>query len=594
MLKLFPNTESIIFSYEKLLAFDLVKITKKLFQTKDGGASFNCVIQVPYPNSANIPKEVELIVEIPSEYPLGSISIKVEDENLIGFPHQNTNNGELCLFPQEYASVNEDRLINYIEWAIRWFSDASNNNLLKPNDVYEIPYLNRKYLRETLLLFQEKTSNFDIWKNEINKMGSFSFFKNSQGLIFPVNFWRNRNNLLSYFWNKHFKNKNKEAFKGTWIIFNDIRFFRYRPPKTFKEFFEVAQKNGFDAAILIQNILNNIRFLGYEPLVLIGFPIPEKVGAPNNQIYWVAFKFKIKSEIKKYQNSLNLNSKKNRRFYKLSQEFLPVFDLDDEIEWIKEENCCSERIFSRSSFSNDFQNKKIFLIGCGSLGSSLADLLVRGGVKDITLCDKEIIEFGNFCRHILAGDSLEKGKAEELCKKLSLVNPVCDIKTHIENIPTQDESFLTDLINSDLVIDCTSDRDGLIWLSNFCKQNNKILCSLSFNSKASYFTAAISSPVTYCNVVKHKIWNKVKNNETPFNSEDYLEKINKQLLIQNAGCYHPTFPALYNNIQSLVSIFVGLLPSVINNLSWGVIIHRKDLEESVINSPFTIWKKEIN
>ncbi len=72
-------------------------------QTQDGEATFNCIIKVPYPNCAGIPEEIEIIVTIPKKYPLGSIKIKVEDENLIGFPHQNAKNGELCLIPKEYA-----------------------------------------------------------------------------------------------------------------------------------------------------------------------------------------------------------------------------------------------------------------------------------------------------------------------------------------------------------------------------------------------------------------------------------------------------------------------------------------------------------
>lgn len=593
-----PNLSSdnklIFASYEKLLALNLVIITKIISPTEDGGATFNCKIQVPHPNIANIPNEVEVIVKIPNEYPLSAVSISVKDENLIGFPHQNVENGDLCLIPQEYAPINEDRLICYIKWAIEWFKDASNDNLLKPGDIYEIPSFNVKLGKE-LLLFQENTKNFNIWSNKINRYGSFSYFVNKQKFIFPVNFWDNASEtLVKYNWNKHFKSDNKESFKGTWVIFNDIRYFRHRPPKTYKELFEVAEKNGLDKKSLFERIVKNVRYLGYEPIVLVGFPIPEKVGEFNNQIYWIPFKFKNKTEIKKVQNELNLNSKKLWRCYKLKQEFLPVMSPDDSIEWIKEENCSVERIFSRSSFSSDFQNKRIFLIGCGSLGSLLADLLIRGGIKDLILCDLEILEFGNLCRHTLSGDSLNKGKAYELEKKLSLISPICNIKTHIEKIPSKDKAFIEDILSSDLIIDCTSDKDGLIWLSSFCKKNNKQLCSLSFNSKATYLTVAISSSFEECFIIKNKIWNMVSKNETPFNSEDYYEKIDRTLLIQNAGCYHPTFPALYNNIQTLVSIFVGIFPSMLNDRSWGVVIHRKGFDITEVNSPFTVWKKEIS
>ncbi|MCU4581178.1 ThiF family adenylyltransferase [Acinetobacter gyllenbergii] len=64
--------------------------------------------------------------------------------------------------------------------------------------------------------------------------------------------------------------------------------------------------------------------------------------------------------------------------------------------------------------ANEVVNKKVAVIGVGSLGSSVVMQLVRAGIKDITLIDPDKFESANLGRHVLGVDDLGKYKTDAL------------------------------------------------------------------------------------------------------------------------------------------------------------------------------------
>ena len=61
-----------------------------------------------------------------------------------------------------------------------------------------------------------------------------------------------------------------------------------------------------------------------------------------------------------------------------------------------------QNIFSRNSGileTNIMQEKRAIILGCGSVGSLVALELARSGVSHFLLCDADIVEYHNICRH---------------------------------------------------------------------------------------------------------------------------------------------------------------------------------------------------
>jgi|ERR1051326_3408871 molybdopterin/thiamine biosynthesis adenylyltransferase len=69
------------------------------------------------------------------------------------------------------------------------------------------------------------------------------------------------------------------------------------------------------------------------------------------------------------------------------------------------------------------RDKKVCIVGCGSIGSALADMLVRSGVEHFTLIDSDEFSQENLARHVLTPRALDKNKADALSHHLMSVNP---------------------------------------------------------------------------------------------------------------------------------------------------------------------------
>ena len=54
----------------------------------------------------------------------------------------------------------------------------------------------------------------------------------------------------------------------------------------------------------------------------------------------------------------------------------------------------------------NFLQKRILLIGAGTLGASIGENLIRGGVYKLTIMDNDLYTIGNSARHTLTVNSL--------------------------------------------------------------------------------------------------------------------------------------------------------------------------------------------
>ena len=69
----------------------------------------------------------------------------------------------------------------------------------------------------------------------------------------------------------------------------------------------------------------------------------------------------------------------------------------------------------------------IHIIGVGATGSSIAELLRRVGIKNITIWDDDIVESKNVANQIYTNVSIGKKKTEALTNILTEINPDIDI-----------------------------------------------------------------------------------------------------------------------------------------------------------------------
>jgi molybdopterin/thiamine biosynthesis adenylyltransferase len=108
------------------------------------------------------------------------------------------------------------------------------------------------------------------------------------------------------------------------------------------------------------------------------------------------------------------------------------------------------------------QQRKVAVIGCGSLGSKIAVSLARAGVGKFFLVDDDLLLPDNFVRHDLDWRDVGTHKADSVADRIQLVNPAAECKARKDRLGGQEssvsiESLIESLADCDLLIDATAE-----------------------------------------------------------------------------------------------------------------------------------------
>lgn len=116
------------------------------------------------------------------------------------------------------------------------------------------------------------------------------------------------------------------------------------------------------------------------------------------------------------------------------------------------------------------RKKRVLLLGCGSLGAPVAELLARAGVGELHLLDKEFFGAENCARHILGASAISELKSGCLALRLRQLVTGLTVKAYC--------ALATDWIRQickpgmyDLVVDCTGESAVRVALSHLRKDH---------------------------------------------------------------------------------------------------------------------------
>ncbi len=144
-----------------------------------------------------------------------------------------------------------------------------------------------------------------------------------------------------------------------------------------------------------------------------------------------------------------------------------------------------EVIFSAASYERTpfnqlemkiLQNKRVLIFGMGTGGSKIALELARAGVRNLTLCDFDRINFANVSRH--EGDLLDVGKpkVQVTAERIYRINPAIKVETYFEDIFERPFEQVKEIFEqADLVIAAT-DNTGVQLVINELTHNLVIPC----------------------------------------------------------------------------------------------------------------------
>ena len=157
---------------------------------------------------------------------------------------------------------------------------------------------------------------------------------------------------------------------------------------------------------------------------------PFEIWREINRVFWEAIQFPKLSSGGQPPNGFRANEKGYWQ-----RDRITKFGKNNKINYINTENWHSDRLQARGRLSSKLRNSKTALIGCGALGSIVAELLIRGGVSELALIDDDKLKEENLVRHTLSGNDIDEFKTISLAKKLQSVAPFSIITPHTIKFP---------------------------------------------------------------------------------------------------------------------------------------------------------------
>jgi adenylyltransferase/sulfurtransferase len=109
------------------------------------------------------------------------------------------------------------------------------------------------------------------------------------------------------------------------------------------------------------------------------------------------------------------------------------------------------------------------LVGCGALGTSIANLIVRAGVGRLVIADRDFVELNNLQRQTLFDEThlaRDLPKAVAAAERLRAINSQVEIEPHVTDVnPGNVESLVA---GADLVLDGTDNFEARYLINDIC------------------------------------------------------------------------------------------------------------------------------
>lgn len=122
-------------------------------------------------------------------------------------------------------------------------------------------------------------------------------------------------------------------------------------------------------------------------------------------------------------------------------------------------------------------SSKILVFGVGGVGGGLVESLVRAGVGQVDIVDRDVFDITNLNRQIMATyNSIGKSKVDETKKRLLSINPDVNINTFYMEL--NEETICNfDLKNYTYVADAIDSVNAKVLLAKVCEEKNIKLIS---------------------------------------------------------------------------------------------------------------------
>ena len=142
-----------------------------------------------------------------------------------------------------------------------------------------------------------------------------------------------------------------------------------------------------------------------------------------------------------------------------------------------------DEVGARSGREAGVESRRVSIVGAGSVGSKIAESLLRSGVTRLTLNDGDVMLPDNIERHVLDWRDVGVRKVHALRRRLLRIVPGADIKVFDANLNWQRSARnhsknISEIARSDVIVDATGDPASSLLLGSIAEENSRAFVSV--------------------------------------------------------------------------------------------------------------------
>ena len=529
----------------------------------------HCGITANVGPGGSVPPTTDWFVHVEDTYPYGDVVFYPAKIGGITqtFNHQNHNSagpnelpwrtGRLCVNTSLRALGRraydvepfdpESRLVWHVRRVQEWLCLASRGELVQPGDPFELPYIPSSL--KFKVIFTEGYENLPYWQGKHPRSGTARVRRlQKTPLILVVDEFSAGGSGIDIR-STWIKPLGEEADgRVAWIWFDRLPVIHpWAIPISWRELRECSDKQGINLDLLLRSAVKGLRD-GGESLLLVGFPIPDRVQGPDVQAHWLAHWLPqlTNSHVSGFRSSEPGYWKWDRR---------RVFGDEVPIRWVETQNWHQDEISGRGRMVSSLRSKSVLIIGGGAMGAALGEILIRSGVQRLTIIDHDCLQVGNLVRHTLGVSHIGKPKASSLADRLDDAAVHSVVSSIDTSFPPREKKDIDLVLDADVVIDCTANDVVVEHMKSF----------------------PWDGPVTFASVSvgleSRRLFTYVAHGDT-FPSTDFTCKLdpwlrseiqgyNAELPRDGMGCWHPLMPGRIDDIWMMAGAAVKMIESAI-------------------------------
>lgn len=437
----------------------------------------------------------------------------------------------------------DDRILWYVERLLIWIDCAATGELAVDGEPLELPS-GPGMGRFPVIGFVGSDDDVSFWGSRTSTWGWADIAElPSAKSSYAIKAFRDvqRNVIRELRWGRLISNM-KSSTTGLWIALDNVPVsLPWELPRTWDSLTSLLGRSEIDLCEIFEKAGADRRRRKLDKgsvTVLLGFPISEAIGGAPVRFHWIGIDPVKFSDRTSKQNGFRANED-NRRS---TDRLIPT--KKDPLKWIRAVNWEPTELRTRAGAAADIEPRRVLMLGAGSLGSGVAENLVRMGVTDLTIMDYDRLEVGNLTRHGLGMDAVGHQKATALANALSILMPDADVKGIVASFPPVNASTADQLRSYDVIIDCTGSDLVLDSMARFDWGGEKVFISIAMTWQAEGLLVFTASEASFPAI----------DAKERFGEIDLPPADLGDARMEGIGCWHPVFPASAADVRLWSSI----------------------------------------